>query len=201
MEGIPMHRPGRLTRILIAAGLLLAIASAVVACGSFSTFSTAEAGTEIGPTEPPASVAAPTEPAATPAASTAAGGGGAAGLACDLLTAEEASGVIGGGAFTPESLPGDPSYCTYKTADGGSALSVSLGQKDAKMAYDAWASASDTVKVDGIGDGAAWVPSLNTLLILKGDKVMGITAGPAGVEGDQRLDWSKALGAIAVSRM
>lgn len=190
------------TSRLAAAGIVLFVA----ACGSSGTASTAP-GADATPT-PKAAVTAgtPSDAAATPVASTAAGdsgggGGVTAGTACDLLTPADASGVVGGDALTSASITGDPSYCSYKTAAGAIAVATSLGQKDAKVGYDAWAGASDSVKVSGLGDGAVWVPSLSTLLIIKGDRVFGITAGTNATEEDQRQEWAKALGAIAAGKM
>jgi hypothetical protein len=182
----------------------VAIVASVAACGGGGGASTAPGASVAATPKPAASAAAPTEAAPSAAASTAAGGGGgggAAGVACDLLSAAEASGVVGGGTYTTESLPGDPSYCTYKGGDGSIKVLTSFGQKDAKLGYDAWASASDSVKVAGIGDGAVWVPTLATLLILKGDKVFGVTAGTGQDDETQRIDWSKALGAFAAAKM
>jgi len=199
-----MRHPGWPSRALIAAAVMVTATTSMAACGG-GTASAAPGSSVSGATQPAASTApaAASEEAPSAAPSTAAGGGGGGtgGLACDLLTAAEAAGVVGGGALTSESLPGEPSYCTYKGADGAARIVTSFAQKDAKLGYDAWASASDTVKVPGLGDGAIWVPSVATLLIIKGDRVVGITAGTGGDEETQRIDWSKALGAIAVAKM
>jgi hypothetical protein len=187
----------------------LVIASSVIACGGGGSASTAPGASTAATARPapaasaaaPSDAAQPSTAAATTAPSTAAGGGGgsAAGLACDLLTVDEAGTVVGG-PLASKSTPGDPSYCSYEAISGVKVL-TSYAQKDAKVGYDTWASASDSVKIDGIGDGAIWVPSLATLLVLKGDRVLGITAGTGSDDETKRIDWSKALAAIAAAKM
>lgn len=200
-----MRQSPGLTRTLIAATVVLTAAMSA-ACGGGGTASSAQPPAASAPagaptSAPAASEAAPSQAGQASGAPPDPGSGGTAADACGLVTVEEASGVIGGGAYTSAPIPGDPSYCTYTTAEGFIPLMTSLGQKDAKAGYDTWASASDSVKVSGVGDGALWVPTLATLLVLKGDRVLGITAGQGSDDDAKRQEWAKALALIAIARM
>ncbi len=149
-----------------------------------------------GPTQETASEA-PATAAATPAGG--GGGGGTASNACELITAAEVEGIIGGGPLKTNLLDGDPSYCTYDTGDASSVLGTALSSKGGRAVYDVYAATG--TEVDGFGDEAVFDPDSKTLFIVKGDALLTLTAGAPDTETSAMLEYAKKLAAIALSRM
>lgn len=181
-------------------GLLVGAVLVVSGCGSAAT---------VGPggtaTVAPGSTATATLPGATdtPAAGTpvptTAGGGGASD-ACALITAEEVASVVGVASTTTEPLAGEPSYCSYRSGTDLVAA-TSYGKTNAEAVYGAFAGEAGATVVSGIGDKAVFSPSTATLFIVKGQSIVGITAGAGSTPTEQRLEWAKQLGAIAADRL
>ncbi len=147
----------------------------------------------------PASAAASAEAsaAASAAASTA---GGAAGV-CSLMTADEVAQVTGVAGLTTDEMAGEVAYCSYAGADGKAVAATSFQTKGGADVFAIWKSGSESTAVPGIGDDAVFDGSSATLFILKGDKILGLTAGDGQLPNDQRLTMEKQLGAIAAGRM
>jgi hypothetical protein len=185
---------------------LVAIALSVLGCGS------AAPSTPGNPTDPPSGASAaatpepgsiaPSDPAATDApASAQTGGGPGATEACDLLTVDEVAGVMGTAGLTADGVPGEASYCMFLAPSGDLVAAISLIPRGGRTTFAVWSSASDTIKVDGIGDGATFDPSSASLFVVRGDAIAGFAAGQGDESQEDRLAWAKALAAIAVGRM
>jgi hypothetical protein len=184
---------------LLGAALLLA------ACGGGSTATPASGGGgDATPTTAPASDTVPiaTAGSAVPTgavAATPAAGGGTVTNACDLISADDASRIMGSASLTTESLEGEPSYCFYNLSDATTVVATFLSHTGSKGVYDTYAAA--WTKIDGIGDGAVFDADSKTLFILKGDALFSITAGDAGTEAAAMLEFAKELGVIALSHL
>lgn len=177
----------------------------VAACGGGASSPPGD-GTA-SPTDPPASQAAtdgtPTDgPEATPGETqTGGGGGGTAGSACELATADEIGAVIGETVSVSMDSPGDPSYCIYGDSAGSGIVATSLMARGGGAAFGIWKTGAGVQQVDGLGDDAVFDPSTATLLVLKGDAVFSVTAGEGTDAEAQRLEWSKDIAEIAIGRM
>ena len=182
---------------------MLLLLAAACGGGSAATNGPGAAGATNGPTEAASQEAGtPTDAAdATPGDTQSGGGGGGASDACALVTAEEAGTILGQSGVTTELTPGDFSYCFYRDATGGAIGATSYTAHGGATSFAAWKGGSGAQPVDGIGDDAVFDPSSATLFILKGDAIMGITAGIGSDAEAQRLDWAKQFGAIAADRM
>ncbi len=141
------------------------------------------------------------EPSAAASTGGGGGGGGGAAAACDLITADEASSVMGVGNLTAESTPGDTSYCIYSGADSAAVVATSYNASNANDIMGAFGGQAGVTEVSGIGDRALWDSNSATLFVAKGDAVIGITAGDGSMDIAQRQDFSEQLGAIAAGRM
>lgn len=103
-----------------------------------------------------------------------------AGSACDrkLLTATDVSGVVKG-TVTIAPLPGDPQSCLFKSADETFDLTVSLrpglGDLTVKTVLSGGENVSAT-PLAGVGDKAAWTPSLNEVNATKNNLLCDIQA-------------------------
>ena len=191
-------------RRLIAASILAAL---VAACGGSA--SSVPDGTSTTPSDAAASQeapnATPTEaPAATPdeTGTGGGGGGGATSTACQLVTVDEAGGVLGQDGLTVTmDSPGDVSYCIYSDSAGAAIIASSLMTRGGSGAFSAWKAGAGVQQVDGLGDDAVFDPSSATLLVLKGDAIFSVTAGDGSQAEAQRIEWSKALAEIAIGRM
>jgi hypothetical protein len=119
---------------------------------------------------------------------------------CGLITAEELASVMSATNVTTEAIAGDPSYCSYRAA-GVLVAATSYDTKNADVVFPSFAAEAGATVVSGIGDKAVFSPSTATLFIVKGSKIVGITAGAGTMPIEQRLDLSKQLGAIAAGRL
>ncbi len=188
---------------------LIAASIAVAACGSGGSSpsaaaspaasSAASAAASSAASSQPSSAAsgAPASAAASPAAST--GGGGATGP-CDLLTTDEVGSALGVSGVTSTPTDGVVAYCMYN-AGSDIAAATSWTKSGGSVAFGVFAQEEGAVQVPGIGDQAVFSPSTETLFILKGDAVFGITAGQGDAGPAQRQEWATALGKIAAGRM
>ncbi len=134
--------------------------------------------------------------AASAAAST--GGGGGAAIACDLITTGEVATVMGVASTEAESVPGEPSYCSYRS-DGQLVAATSFSTETAETVWAAYG--NDGPAVSGLGDKAVFSNSTGTLFFVKGDAIMGITAGPGSMAADERQALAEQLGAFAAGRL
>jgi hypothetical protein len=176
-------------------GLLFGAVLVVSACSGGGA-ATATPGTGATATAVPGATDTPA--AGTPIPTTA--GGGGASDACGLITAEELASVMSATNVTTEPVAGDTSYCTYRAA-GVLVAATSYNLTNADVVFPSFAGEAGATVVSGIGDKAVFSPSTATLFIVKGSKIVGITAGAGTMPIEQRLDLSKQLGAIAAGRL
>jgi hypothetical protein len=188
-------------------GAIAALTFLVVACGGGGNATTGPGSSAAtsGPTqaassEQPGSTATDA-PGETPGETQSDGGGGGAADACALVTADEAGTILGLSGVTTELTPGDFSYCFYRDSTGGAVGATSYTAHGGASTFAAWQGGSGAQAVDGIGDDAVFDPSSATLFVLKGDAIMGITAGISSDSEADRLEWAKAFGQIAADRM
>ena len=174
-------------------GLLVGAVLVVSACSGGGGATASPGG---GATATPVPGATDTPAAGTPIPTTA--GGGGASEACALITAEEVASVMGV-PNTVTAIAGEPSYCNYQS-DSAHTVATSFTSTSAELSYGAFAGAAEAVVVSGIGDKAVFSPSLATLFVLKGQKLLAIAAGDSSVPSEQRLELEKQLGAIAAGR-
>jgi hypothetical protein len=90
-----------------------------------------------------------------------------AGSACDrkLLTATDMAGILKG-TVTVGPLPGDPQSCIFKSSDETFDLTVSLRPGQGDLTVQTVLSGGENVSatpLTGVGDKAAWTPSLNEI--------------------------------------
>lgn len=184
----------------------LAVALTLAACGGGSASPSSPASSSAA-SEAPASQAATDEPGGSSQApaETQSGGGGGGGTAvdaCGLVTTDEIGGVVGESGMTiGMNTPGDVSYCIYSKADGSAYVASSWMKQGGGGSFAIWKSGAGVQDVDGIGDDAVWDPSSATLVVLKGDAIVSITAGDSTIDEAERLDWSKAIAEFAIGRM
>jgi hypothetical protein len=190
-------------RIGYAIGVIALILAACGGGGGSTAPSTA--ASTAASSEP--SVAASSEPSAvasqgseeSPAAST--GGGGGAENAFAIITAEEFGGVLDADDVTTQLFDGPVSSCIYSDGNSDAIGATSLTKEGAAGVFQAWASGSGVVPVDGVGDDAVWDPSTATLFVLKGSNLAGIAAGTGADDEADRKAWAIELGGIAAGRM
>jgi hypothetical protein len=203
-----MRRPIRLTFLFVTGAILVAACGSSGGGGGGSSASpagSAAASSASSQPSPAASAATSQDPGASDAASAepstgSGGGGGTAADACALLTTDEVASTIGVASTTSELGPGEPSYCTYRTADD-IAAAVSLARVNGLVGFQVFEAEEGAIVKPGIGDKAIFSPSTETLFIRKGNVVVGITAGEGSAGAAQREEWSTALGQLADDRM
>lgn len=134
--------------------------------------------------------------------------------ACDILTPEVATSVLGAGAKASDSnneAPKDADHtiittCTYSSLDGTKSASLLM-----RVAKDAEGSAHDKEQfgiykpanaetVDGYGDSAYWDANFRQLNILKGTTWYIITNGPTEVSS-RTLEQAKQLGSQILTKL
>jgi hypothetical protein len=172
-------------RRLLTPVIVLAV---IAACSSSPAASSPNDGGGGGGSEPSA------------AASTGGGGGGGASDACGLITADEVATIMGVASATAEATAGDPSYCNYRS-DDAFLVATSFGTQNAELVYGAYEGEEGAAAVSGIGDKAVFSPSLATLFFVKGENIVGITAGDGSMGIGDRQDLAEQLGAIAAGRL
>lgn len=143
-------------------------------------------------------------PAATSAASVAGvptqapGGGNLAGV-CSLVTTDELATILGT-AVTTRVLAGPPDTCDVQAA-GAPILAFVLTTTGGGPVYGAYAADPGATTISGIGDKAAYAPSQQLLLVLKGDAVLSMSAFDPAKTPEERLEIMKKVAAIAAGRM
>lgn len=193
--------PGPKRPFLITASFVLVLA----ACGGGSGTPTGAASA--GPTQAAGDPTEPSggEPTDAPddtAAPTTGGGGGTTSTACQLVTAEEAGGVLGQTGLTISmDSPGEVSYCIYSDSAGAAVIASSLMSRGGSATFSIWKAGAGVQEVDGLGDDAVFDPSSATLLVLKGEAIFSVTAGDGTQAEAQRIEWAKALAEIAIGRL
>ncbi len=194
--------------------VVIAAALGLGACGgaaggtsgpAAATASSAPAGAASEPADQPSPTASAeaSEPAG---ASPEAGGaspaaGGASGKVCDLVTADEMAGVLGANAVEQHYFAGPPDTCDYRV-DGSPVAALVLLEpgNGAAMVFETMKADPDSKDVPGVGDKALFSSSMGTFLLLKGDRLLTLTASNAQ-DDTQRLDWLTQIARIAAGRM
>jgi hypothetical protein len=189
---------------------LFALSIALAACGGGGAASAtagpataAPAASDIGGGQ--ASTTQPETPTEAPAASTAASGGGSGGsggsaaTACNLITTDELGATLPASGVTAEPMTGEPSYCTY-SAGGATVAATSFASANAEGTFGVFAAEDGAVQVP-LGDKAVFSPSTNTLFVLKGGKVFGLTLAGLDLEQDARIELMRKLAVFAAGRM
>lgn len=183
---------------------ILGVALVVVACDGSSS----PAASDGSSPSPAASAAASTaasspSPSAAGASTQPSTGPGGAAAACDLITANEAAGVLGVPIASTSGQPGEPSYCQYVGSDGAWHAATSLTHDASPITWDTFADEAGAIVLDVPGAEAVFSPSTETVIVRKGTTMLGITAGVgAGVTPtEERMRMGTELAVIAVSRL
>ncbi|MFN8638779.1 MAG: hypothetical protein U0360_04820 [Dehalococcoidia bacterium] len=193
-------------RVVALASLALLLASACSSAtpaaetkATTAATTAASSGTKSGATAATGASTAAAKAATTTTSAPATKAGATASDACGLITADEVGRVMGATGVKAESQPelAGATYCIYHSADGNSVAATSY-LKAGATAYSAF-SASSTPQA-GVGDRAQWDPSSESLMVLKGQGVMVITAGDGSMPTARRIELAKQLAAIGVTR-
>jgi hypothetical protein len=118
---------------------------------------------------------------------------------CALVTTDELAGIFGA-PITTEVFVGPPDTCSVK-AGGTPVTAFVLTTSGGGPVYDAYAADPAATPVSGIGDKAAYSPTQQLLVILKGDTLLSMSASVADKTPEERLELLKKVGAFAASRM
>jgi hypothetical protein len=109
--------------------------------------------------------------------------------ACDLLSAEEAAGVIGKGPMEAQANEFAPQFCTYAILSSGEVvLSTYLDAKGGQAAWQTFTGSLTTEPVDGLGQAALFEPSTGILFALQGDSVLNVNVFGQSPEAALELD-------------
>lgn len=148
-----------------------------------------------------------TEVSAAPTAAGEGGGGSGGDLDACTNTVEEVSAAFG--VKVTEALNTvsvDNASCLYYTDKAAfeSAMATVLQRVSlATMVFDAYAADDSAEPVSGIGDRAVWFADNKSFIILKGDKVLSMSASFSGPAGDDEAAVRKileGLGRLAADR-
>lgn len=165
-----------MTRLVL---LMLSVMVLLAACGG-SVSDEAETTTTTDPTSAgaPPTDSQDTEDDVEEGAAT----GSDEGDAC-LNPVDEVSAAFGAEIVEAENSPssGGEATCFYYTVAGGPdyalATSLLVGE-GVQQAFSSYASDEGSEEVGGIGDQAVWASSYGIFIILKGDRVFSLSAGP-----------------------
>jgi hypothetical protein len=202
-----MPRPVRVRESGLVVPLTLVAALVIAACGGSTSPAPSGPGSSSGASaasSPVASASPVGEPSAAPstaasaAASTAAGGGGEA---CDLLSTDEVAGAMGETVSRADSLPGEPSYCSYFDGSDRILVATSYTRQASDFVFDAFAGEEGAIELDGIGDRAVWSPSTESVYVRKGQAMFGVAAGRGSAGPEARQADGTELATIAAPRM
>jgi len=137
----------------------------------------------------PAATAAAAPATAASSPSTAAGGN-----VCtrNILSFDDASGVLGQPVVATKEIPGDPQSCKFSTA-GQSGLTVSVRPGHGKSAVGMYAAGKmdefdKSAPMPGIGDEAFRSLSLQRVIARKGDLLCEITGSGLAAAGDDPVE-------------
>lgn len=190
--------------IRIATGLGLGL---VIVSGCSGGASPSGGGSSAAPSSA-ASSAASSAPSAAPASGApasaapsapAGGGGGTTTGVCALVTTDELAQVFGV-PVTTQVLTGPPDTCDIQS-DGAPIAAFVLMPTNGAPVYEAYASDPSAQEITGIGDKAAFSPTAQLLVVLKGDSMLSIAVFDDGRPVEQRLELMKKLATSAVGRM
>jgi hypothetical protein len=118
---------------------------------------------------------------------------------CALVTSDELAGIFGV-PITTTVVAGPPDTCTIATAGAPIAAFV-LTTSGGGPVYDAYAADPGATQISGMGDKAAFSPSQQLLVILKGDTLLSMSAYDQSKTPEERLELLKKVGVIAAGRM
>jgi hypothetical protein len=195
---------------LLAIAVLLVVA-VVAGCGGSGT----AVATSAQPTEAPAAESSGSDdagsgaggqpstepPIAAPASEAPAGGGGTAAGVCELVTADELSGIFGVPSVTMTVLPGPPDNCIVEDDSGDALTAWSLTTAQAATVYGAFTTDPATIQVSGIGDKAAIVENTGLLVLKGGALVVVMISSGADMTEEEAIEASKQVGALAAGRL
>jgi hypothetical protein len=120
--------------------------------------------------------------------------------ACDLLSGDEAAGVMAKGPMKAEGNPATPQFCTYSLASTSEVLfTVYLDAKGGRSAWDMFAGSLVTEPVSGLGEQAMFEPSTGILFALKGDSVLNVNV--YGSSPQESLDLDRRLMEIMLGHL
>jgi hypothetical protein len=109
--------------------------------------------------------------------------------ACDLLSGDEAAGVIAKGPMTAKPNPSTPQFCTYAlTSSGEELLSVYLDAKGGQSTWSSMTSTLETDPVSGLGDQALFESFTGILFVLKADSILNVNVYGLSPEETLPLD-------------
>ena len=120
--------------------------------------------------------------------------------ACDLLSAEDAAGIIGKGPMTAQANEFAKQFCTYTvTSSGEVVLSTYLDPKGGQAGWDGFAASLTTEPVTGLGEKAMFEPSTGILFVLQGDSIL--NANVFGLEPEAALAQDRKLLEIMLANL
>jgi hypothetical protein len=134
-----------------------------------------------------------TAAAAAPAASTKS--------PCDrqLITAADLDGILDGPITGSHDIPGDPQSCSW-SAGGFPAVTASLRPTNGRITVETWTTGKMPLAAEalaGVGDHAAWVPSLSEVDAEKDDVLCVVqAAAPSAHYRTAPADLRQRLGAL-----
>jgi hypothetical protein len=147
---------------------LLTLASLLAACNT-------------GPAGPGSATQAQAPGSGAPS-SRSGGAAASAGTPCDrrLIIADDLAGILNSPITGTENIAGDPQSCSFKTSSFP-AVEVSLRPTNGRITVETWNAGKmplAATPLAGVGDHAAWVPSLNEVDAEK-DDVLCVIGAPA----------------------
>jgi hypothetical protein len=121
-------------------------------------------------------------PGSSAPSSRAGGAVASAGTPCDrqLITAADLAGILNSPITGSKNIAGDPQSCSFTTSSFP-AVEVSLRPTNGRITVETWSSGKmplAATPLAGVGDHAAWVPSLNEVDAEK-DDVLCVIGAPA----------------------
>jgi hypothetical protein len=166
--------------------LALAATMLVTACGGSPTATIAPGATQ-APGQPTAA------PGTQPPAPTQAGGGGDtySGKVCDLISAAEIESILGipGATGTETPISNGSGACYWLDANGDPVVAISvLVDVSSSAVWEVYRTQPDTVLIPGVGEGAGFIPSAQTVFVTKNGVLVGIQAGGPGSTAEVRQD-------------
>lgn len=186
--------PGRHARWSLLLGATLLIA----ACGGGTTPTTGPGGATTGP----GGGGATSAPVATPGGG---GGNGNISKVCELVTVGEIESIMNVTGVTSQetAIISESGACLYLTGDSNIALALSFtgGAAGASMVWETWKTQAEAVTVDGTGGEAIFLPSAETLFLLKNGTLVGIQAGTGNAGTDQRKAWETEIAKKIAGRL
>jgi hypothetical protein len=115
---------------------------------------------------------------------------------CDLLSADEAAGIVGKGAMTTSVNESVPNYCYYSIASSSEpSFNIYFKPYDGQKFF---ASEQETVQaqpVSGIGDKAMYDSFSQKLHVLKGDSVIVVSIDDLSMSPDDAQDLAQQIAA------